>query len=317
MNPFHRGADDGRRRPPPSVPAGPARRRDLSDLPAADLERALRHGTLARLGHGIYDAGGHQLSPMLATLQVLTADADVVATHDTAAALLGLWGAELREPFHLTVPRGRTRIRRHDVVGHRADVPPDQITRIAGVRASTVARTWAEMFAGASLEEALIAADIVLRAPRVEFEGPGEAAATRQDLHAAVESLGRRAGVRVLRQAAELAREQVDSPQETRLRLALHRAGLPEPEVNGWVLDDVGRPAFQPDLMFREWRVAVQYEGPHHSHPQQVERDVGRAELAAALGWIEVRNTRRLQVRAWAPAVDKVTAALFDRGWRP
>ncbi|MGQ7788667.1 type IV toxin-antitoxin system AbiEi family antitoxin domain-containing protein [Nesterenkonia sp. PF2B19] len=317
MNPLHSPEADGRHRAPPAVPEGPLRRRELAAWSDADLERALRHGSLTRLAHGIYDAGGHQLPPMVAKLQALTADADVVASHETAAALLGLWGTQLREPFHLTVPRRRTRIRRRGVVGHGVDIPAGQITSVAGVRVTTAARTWADRFAGGSLEDALIAADLVLRAPRVELEGPGEAAATRHQLQAVVESMGGRRGVAMLRQAAELARERVDSPQETRLRLALHRAGLPEPEVNEWVLDEYGRPAFQPDLMFREWKVAVQYEGAHHSLPQQVERDVGRAELATALGWIEARITRRHQVRAWEPAVDKVTAALMSRGWRP
>ncbi|WP_460689981.1 endonuclease domain-containing protein [Nesterenkonia suensis] len=269
-----------------------------------------------RLGHGIYDAGGHQLSPLMAALQVLTADADV-ATHRTAAALLGLWGEELQEPLHLTVPRSRTRIRREGVVGHRADISSDHITRIGDVQVTTAARTWADQFAGGSLDDALIAADVVLRTPRMEFEGPGGAAATRQELQAAVDSRSGGRGVAMLRQAVALARERVDSPQETRLRLALHRAGLPDPEVNAWVFDEYGRPAFQPDLMFREWKVAVQYEGAHHSSPHQVERDVWRAELAAALGWVEVRITRRHQVRAWGPAVEKVAEALLARGWRP
>ena len=39
-------------------------------------------------------------------------------------------------------------------------------------------------------------------------------------------------GCRLARRAASLAREGVDSPQETRLRLLLVLAGLPEPRVN-------------------------------------------------------------------------------------
>lgn len=319
VNPYERyesSQSDRRRRPAPRLPAGTGRRRDLHPFTDADLARARRHGALTRLEHGIYDAGGHQRPAAMATLQALTAAGDAVVSHDTAAALQGLWGAPLQKPFHLTVPRALTRLRRQGVVvGHRSDIPDAQLTRIAGVPVTTAARTWADRAVGLGVEEALVDADIALRTPRHEFEGPGEPAATQQELFDVLDSLRGRQGVRVLRQAAELARDGADSPQETRLRLALHLAGLPEPEVNVWVLDDHGRRAFQPDLMFRKWRVAVQYEGPHHSDPRQVEVDVGRAELAVALGWDEVRITRRHMGQRRRPAVHKVAAALIRRGW--
>ncbi|MDO5492662.1 MAG: hypothetical protein Q4F53_03485, partial [Nesterenkonia sp.] len=114
-----------------------------------------------------------------------------------------------------------------------------------------------------------------------------------------------------------LSRIGADSPPETHLRLALGRAQLPEPEVNSWICDADGRPLLQPDLLFRQWRVAVQYEGQNHSDPRQVESDVARAELMELLGWDEVRLTRRHMVDGWAPGIDKVRRALLQNGWRP
>lgn len=49
------------------------------------------------------------------------------------------------------------------------------------------------------------------------------------------------------------------SPQETRLRLALITAGLPEP-----------------DLGYEEARLALHYDGGHHGRDRQIDRDVQR-----------------------------------------
>ncbi|MDF2498811.1 MAG: hypothetical protein K0Q86_2443, partial [Arthrobacter koreensis] len=72
----------------------------------------------------------------------------------------------------------------------------------------------------------------------------------------------------------------------------------------------------EPDLGYPKYRVAVQYEGAGHSDPEQVARDISREERTRALGWTEVRISRRHMVDGARPAVEKVRAALWAAGWR-
>lgn len=315
--------EDLRRRRPVAL-EGPGRRRsqlvseNLIEPPA--LRHAVINGTLRRVAWGLYvpagQAGG-RLTDHVSRLQALTNGTGLVATHATAAALQGLLGIPLEPPFHLTAPRDGSRPRRPGLVtAHRMNIPPQFITEAADIPVTTPARTWADLAATKPLVEAVVDADILLREPRLRFEGPGRAVITcRKELLAAVASKGKAPGIGVAKRAAALARRGSDSPQETRLRLALHFAGLPEPEVNTWISDAAGRPLFEPDLSYRRYRVAVQYEGRHHSSPDQVERDVRRSELAEDNGWVEVRITNRHSSRNWAPAVEKVAKALRARGW--
>ena len=104
-------------------------------------------------------------------------------------------------------------------------------------------------------------------------------------------------GVRKARAAVELIRVGADSPPETRLRLALVRAGLPEPVLNHvvWGEDSwggPGSPVLWPDAAYPQWRIALQYEGAHHNGEDQYLRDIRRADTAARSGWLEVRVSR-------------------------
>lgn len=70
-------------------------------------------------------------------------------------------------------------------------------------------------------------------------------------------------GAMPARRAAALIRERVDSPRETRLRLALVLAGLPGPQCNPTIgLDD--RPIGKVDLVYVWYRVLIEYEGDQH-----------------------------------------------------
>lgn len=309
---------DRRRRPPVPVLTGGLRRRHLFEqgLSPADVRHGVGNRALERLEHNLYCTAQEELPEEVSLLQALTLDTEAVASHDTAAALQGLFRVPLTAPFHVTVPRGTAQVRRPDVVvGHRMNLPGELVTEVLGIPVTTPARTWLDRAVGQSLEQAVIDADILLRPPRIEFGEPGEAAATSAQLAAAVTSRRKVSGIRTARLAADLARVGVDSPQETRLRLLLGEAGAPEPEVNGWVVWPDGTRAFQPDLLFHRYKVSVEYEGAHHSHADQVERDVARADKAKALGWTEVRITRRDLANGGRRAVHKVLSALREKGW--
>lgn len=120
--------------------------------------------------------------------------------------------------------------------------------------------------------------------------------------------------VRLARRAASLVRERVDSPQETRLRLCLVLAGLPEPDVNPVVKVD-GRRVGRVDLLLRRWRVALEYEGDQHrTDKRQWNVDIARHELLHDGGWALVRVTGQRMEHPRA-VVGEVVRALRARGW--
>jgi hypothetical protein len=129
------------------------------------------------------------------------------------------------------------------------------------------------------------------------------------------EAVDRRRGSRGIvraREALPLLRSGVDSGRESRLRLLIIGSGLPEPEVNQWILDANGRRVSRPDLMYREFRIAIEYEGEHHLvDADQWHRDINRDDRLRAMGWTVVRFTKRhLEPGAERESIARIRAAM-------
>ncbi|WP_246084749.1 hypothetical protein [Pseudarthrobacter phenanthrenivorans] len=167
-----------------------------------------------------------------------------------------------------------------------------------------------------SIEELTVVADHLLRVPRPDFEGRSEPYATLEDLDDMLDRHKGTPGIRKARVALDRARVGSDSAQETKLRLALEDASLPEPLLN--VPTDLGAGVVrQPDLSYPEQKVAVEYDGEGHSEAAQVVRDIARDEDFFRAGWLLVRISKRHMEREGRPAVAKVRSALLSRGWYP
>jgi len=65
-------------------------------------------------------------------------------------------------------------------------------------------------------------------------------------------------------------------------------------EVNPELFDDVGRFIARADVLFREWRVIVEYDGEQHRvDDRQYEIDQHRLERLRSAGWTVVQVRRR------------------------
>jgi hypothetical protein len=241
------------------------------------------------------------------------------ASHATAFTIWEmpgfLPGAQV-STIHISRQFPHTSMRRKGVTGHRTRLFSDEVTNLSGLWITTRPRTWMDCAATMPLDELVIAADHLLRIPRPAFEGRDTPYATVSEMEFL---LDRHTGIRGIvkaREALGLARIGCDSPQETRLRLATMRAGLPEPLLNARTVLTAGV-AREPDQSYPEFKVAVEYEGATHSDPRQVEKDIGREEDYALAGWKEVRIMNRHMANDAKAAVQKISRALYDRGWRP
>ncbi|WP_253905114.1 hypothetical protein [Arthrobacter sp. H14] len=182
---------------------------------------------------------------------------------------------------------------------------------------TTRLRTWLDLAEMLALDDLVVVTDHLIRIPRPHFEGRESPYSKTQNLAQMVASHPGKKGVPLARKALSLSRVGADSAPETKLRLAIVRAGLPTPELNQPIIDSSGVTAHESDLSFRAYRVAVEYEGSGHSDPDQVERDIARAERVEAAGWVEVRVSRRHMFNGAGPAVAKIRTALMVRGWTP
>lgn len=219
-------------------------------------------------------------------------------------------GVHISRPDTMAIPR------RRGVTGHVGQFFADEITTVDGVFVTTRTRTWLDCARKMSIDELTVVADHLLRHPRPAFENRTEPYASLGELTEMLDRHKGTPGIRKARLALEQARIGADSAQETRLRLALCRAGLPEPVLNVATVLRSGV-VRQPDLAYPEHGVAVEYEGSGHSEPAQVVRDIAREEDFSGAGWILVRISRRHMENDARAAVAKVRAALASRGWEP
>lgn len=133
-------------------------------------------------------------------------------------------------------------------------------------------------------------------------------------LHVAVAECGRRRGVVRLRQALELVRSSVWSPKETELRLAIVRAGLPEPPgLNSPIVDAEGSVLGHGDLVWPAERLVVEYEGDQHRADRwQWRSDIAKYERYADAGWRVVRVTAA-DIEAPAALIERIARLLAAR----
>lgn len=150
---------------------------------------------------------------------------------------------------------------------------------------STPAGLWVDCGALLSVDQLVALGDAIVTIQRC--------VTTVDDLRGALERAGARAGVRKLRAAIELVRVGAGSPQETRARLTIVRAGLPEPELQVDVLDEVGRFVGRVDMAYPAQRIVIEYEGDQHrTDAEQWGRDLRRYREMERLGWVVVRWTK-------------------------
>lgn len=243
---------------------------------------------------------------------------DAVISHGTAARLLGLVLPDrmANEPLiHLSRDPSRAAPRRRGIGGHRLDLAPEEIVRRYGLPVTAPHRTWLDLAGILTLDELVVMGDQLISEPKRPF-GPHRSALIRKaDLEIYVGAKPRTGGLRRARQALELMRPGVDSPPETKLRLLLHRAGLPEFLPNTVIFDETGHPAVWTDLGCRRYRTCIEYEGVHHLSPGQQSRDHERDLLTTELGWHQVKINRFDLAQGSDWVVGKVRHALEKGGW--
>lgn len=208
---------------------------------------------------------------------------EAAISHETA---LQIW--QLPTPIgwqpsdlHVTVPRGLTVPALSGLRGHDALLPEEDVVAHDGVRVVRPERTLCDL---------------------------------------ATEGWAGRRGVLAMRRVLELVDAPVASAMETRVRYELVGAGLPRPVVNEIVRDQRGRFLHRPDLTWRRWKVAVDYDGQCHFDVAPEDRvrrrklDLRRQERLQDAGWRLKVVTSDDLFQDTAQMVHRVRTALVERG---
>lgn len=141
------------------------------------------------------------------------------ASHFTAGEIWCDWVPEQAET-HVSTPRDASRCQRRGIRPH--DIHDGaHVLSYHGILVSSPAQTFLDMATVADLVDLVVFGDSLVRAGHLSPEELVEAADAWQG-----------PGRKLARRAARLVRKGVDSPMESRLRMLIVLAGLPEPQVN-------------------------------------------------------------------------------------
>lgn len=225
---------------------------------------------------------------------------------ETAAQLRGLpavgdWEWHPGPRLHvLALDQGRTRL--STVQTHRGSAP----IRVGALpRLSTPVASGPDVFA--QLAATLSLMDLVILGDAVVGWRSGvDVARLAEAIHPGT------AGAARARAALALVRAGSASPMETRVRLLLHDAGLPEPLLNAPVVE--GRTWLATvDFLWPRHRLVVEYHGGHHFRSdEQRLGDLHRGRRLRDHGY-RVEEITRLDLREPGRVVARVSTALADQ----
>lgn len=274
---------------------------------------------LVRVSRGIRVPAHPVSGPIAALRAYCEIDPRATLVDISAARVWGLplpWRVLGDWRIRIAHPRGTNRPRRVNVVGREMTFAAGEIVGLEGLRLTSPARTFLDLAEFLEVEDLVPIADRLICAHPRDHPYPRAPWVSLPELRAVVRRHPGKRGVRRARMALDLARVGSDSPQESRLRLAILDAGLPEPELNVPIRDGSGRPVAWPDLSYRMWRLSIQYDGGVHEEEDQYARDIERHRRTQAAGWTEVRLKKGDLDGDRPRAVVVIREALRTAGWR-
>lgn len=245
---------------------------------------------------------------------------DAFASHLSAARVLRLPVPD--HPFaHVTVAKHADRRFRPQIKPHVTKRQRRTIV-VRGIRTTDPTATFIDCAGMLSLVELVVLGDALVKKYQVTPHALLGACRMSTDYYAGLATA-----------AAEYVREGVDSPMESRLRMLIVLAGLPEPTVNFKLYREDGTWRRRFDLSYPEIKLIVEYDGRHHAEDiAQWEGDLERREefddeeyrilVVTSKGiFVEPERTlqrirRQLVLRGWGtvPALDPRWRAHFAGG---
>lgn len=269
------------------MPLIPTPRRELIAAGALphQLDSELRSGRVQAPFRGVHVAAAAAASWLVRLRAAVATQAPTaVAAKQTAAVLLGLrWLPEQwSHPdavIHFAVDRSDKRRDRPGLRLHRRLLHAADIVVVDGIACMSVTRTLVELARDPKVP-ALLVVQIIDGALRDERT-------TKPELLACIARFPGERGIARARMLIGRARDGVDSPQETRMRLILEDGGITELEVNWKIRNDYGKVLVRGDLVIKRLLIWGEYDGfLPHTEQETFRRDRPRIRFVQQRGWL-------------------------------
>ncbi|MEV4240531.1 hypothetical protein ACIBJI_39060 [Nocardia sp. NPDC050408] len=211
-------------------------------------------------------------------------------SHQSSAALheLPLWDVPL-DRVHVTRRQGSGHRGRHLHV-HCAPFRDEDVTTIASLQVLVPDRTVVDLARTLELEQAVVLGDAAMHRFSI----------TRASLRRSIAYAEGRPGYRAALRTIEVLDGRSESVGESRSRVLMARLGLPKPELQTVILDEVGQFVGRTDFCWPELGVIGEFDGkvkydnylgPHRSAADAVYREKLREDRLRDLGWEVIRWT--------------------------
>ncbi|MCF6386361.1 DUF559 domain-containing protein [Mycobacterium sp. MBM] len=236
-----------------------------------------------------------------AAAAALWAGPDAVLVGTSAAAVWGTKWLNANSPAEVVRPD------RHSppgIVVRSFALAADDVVVRAGLRITTAARTAFDIARLTPQADAVPVLDALLRATRI----------SGADVLGLIAGHPATRGVRRAEATLALVDGGAESPQESRVRLMLIKAGLPVPETQIEFFDEYGAAFIRSDMGWRSWKVLVEYDGVQHwSDSRQRAWDIERAAVLESMGWAVIRVSAAM-LRRPEVFIERVRVKLRERG---
>jgi len=266
----------------------------------AVTRRQLQSGLFRKLLHNVYADPRLTLDHQLVCRAVaLLMPPDAALAGRSAATWFGAPFAAATDPVTVVVPAASPWRGPRGVRVHRTDVAAgDLIVVEEDISATSPLRTAWDVATLERTADAVATLDGMLRSGALDPSGIAALLAGAR---------GRWRGQRAQR-VLVLADGRAQSPPESWVRVACHRAGLPAP-VPQYEVSEGGRWLAQVDLAWPEAKLVVEYEGAYHFDELQIVKDDRRYDRLTAAGWRVIRLSSA-DLRDLDAVVVRIRAAL-------
>jgi very-short-patch-repair endonuclease len=271
----------------------------------------VRSGDLIRVWHGVYatrsavawgkanPARSHALLAMAVRVAV---GRDSVASHQSAALIHGLdLYPAASSAVILTRPKIRPsgRLKSAGVFFHTAELPDNHVTKVFGVRVTSVPRTVVDLARASSFMSAVVTADSALKGGAI----------TKEALVAVCDACAGWPGIRQARRAVDFSDPRAESVLESCARVIFAEDGLEPPDLQFTVTGRDFR--YSVDFYWPAHRVIAEADGEvKYSDPRSAVRQLQRDQRLRDLGYQVVHFTWRELFREPEVVTGRVRRAL-------
>lgn len=188
------------------------------------------------------------------------AETDPVVSHVSAACVWALpWITPLPRALHV-LGNGASGGRSSTVTIRHATSTPGDIVWIDGIRVTSLVRTVVDVACTESFAQAVAVADAALHRTNEPIDGVPRTNLAREDLLEELTKVASSHGSAKARRSLEFADAAAESPGESVSRVAIHLAGLPQPELQAPLYGASGR-KWDVDFWWPRFNLIGEFDG--------------------------------------------------------